>query len=767
MTVALGTALAVVHASGILGPLQGVTFVLLGMAAIVSTIVGVRRHRPALRWPWALICGALTLFVVGGAAREGLQTLGNISSDRSIVPDLITLPGYVLLGVGLTGLAGPRRREAAGDFDAILDGAIAALASMTLAWVYLINPALSQEHAPLSVRLLLACYPPMSVFLVAITTRIAFTSGARQTPAYRFLVAASVFMLLGDVVYMLVDARLVQLHRSLVDLPYVVAYVAFAANVLDPSMRKLSEPAGRDQISLTRGRLSLVAVALGIPALVTVAKRTSSASDRVVLATITLALATTAIWRVVRALAARANSEARLAHQATHDGLTGLPNRVVVRDHVFGALKAARASGTHVALVFLDVDRFKLINDTFGHTRGDELLVAVARRLEETVRDGDVVARIGGDEFVIVMSDLVGATEAALLAEGLRMSFEVPFTVCDSDVYSSASLGVSIADGKDPTVDSETMIRDADTAMYEAKDAGRNNVSVFDCSMRRRIGERLELERDLRRALERHQLHLAFQPIVHYPTRTVRDMEVLVRWRHPERGEIPPGRFIPIAEDSGLIVEIGSWVLRETCHLLAQWRRHLPLARDLRIAVNLSSRQVRDKTLGEAVHQALEESVLPGEALYLEITESLLMEEPLASAAVLTKLKGLGVGLSIDDFGTGYSSLAYLRRFPVDRVKIDRTFVYDLQLEDTAEASLIAAIVAMTRALGMTTVAEGVETRLQDARLNDLGCGGAQGYLYSPPVAPDEVPATLVRLSLGSGPPFTARTREEASAPRY
>ena len=306
------------------------------------------------------------------------------------------------------------------------------------------------------------------------------------------------------------------------------------------------------------------------------------------------------------------------------------------------------------------------------------------------------------------------------------------------------SVGVACANGLDPDVDAETLIRDADTAMYQAKAAGRDAVAMFDASMRDRTAERLALELDLRHALERGELHLNFQPIVQAATGSVDGVEALLRWSHPTRGLVPPDAFVSVAEDSGLIVEIGSWVLRESCRHVSAWRRALPTAGNLHVAVNLSARQLRDPGLVDLVAEALTEFDLPPDALWLEITESMLMENPTAATDILSALRDLGVGLSIDDFGTGYSSLAYLKRFPVDRVKIDRSFVEGLDRRDSSEESLVAAIIAMAGALGMTTIAEGVETVGQQQRLTMLGCEFAQGHFYAPAVAPRHVPGTLV-----------------------
>jgi diguanylate cyclase (GGDEF)-like protein len=374
--------------------------------------------------------------------------------------------------------------------------------------------------------------------------------------------------------------------------------------LLHPSMRQLSEPAPAEEHGTIRGRLTIVAVALGIPTIVTLSNRTPSSSDRVAITVIIASLTGIAILRTARALREQAKVEADLAHRATHDALTGIPNRLVAEERVRTALRTAALERRKVALLFLDVDRFKLVNDTVGHVLGDDLLIEVARRLQATVRHDDLVARTGGDEFVIVIEHLADDDEAMRWAERIRESFAEPFMVAGTEVYSSASAGIAIADGTDPTVDFGTLIRDADTAMYQAKDAGRDGIAVFDASMRDRAAERVTLEHDLRSSIERGELAVHFQPIVALPNGPALGVEALLRWTHPRLGQVSPTRFVPIAEETGMIVEIGGWVLAESCRVLAEWRRDVPAATELYVSVNLSARQLRDPELAERVRVA-------------------------------------------------------------------------------------------------------------------------------------------------------------------
>jgi diguanylate cyclase (GGDEF)-like protein len=553
-------------------------------------------------------------------------------------------------------------------------------------------------------------------------------------------------MFVGDVLYMLVEIHVADVATPVLVFPYCVALMGAAATALHPSMRTLTEPVDDLEAHPSTTRVIVIAMALAIPAFLTLQVRNDALPDRLVLFGIVIALTAAAVVRIVEALHTAERSKADLAFQATHDTLTGLPNRRMMERHLSNAL-AEVVDDTQVGLLFIDLDRFKLVNDTVGHSHGDELLIEVAARLQAHVRPDDLVTRIGGDEFMIVLGQVVSVSQALELANRLRARLREPFTINGMEFFVSASIGLAFASGDDPHADVEALVRDADTAMYQAKDAGRDTVAVFDQSMRLRVTERVELEQELRHAVERHQLQLVYQPIVQLPHGPIIGVEVLARWSHPTLGVIPPAKFIPIAEDNGLIVEIGEWVLDQALGQLAMWRARDEALRNLYVAVNLSAVQLHDERLVDTVDRALALHDLPGRALCLEVTESAAMRDPDGAAAILTSLRGLDVRLAMDDFGTEYSSLAYLQRFPIESLKIDRSFVMNLDGSDSADATLVEAIIAMAHALSITTIAEGVETPEQAAHIVALDCDYVQGYLYSRPVQAEQVPHLVRALS--------------------
>ncbi|MDH5834877.1 putative bifunctional diguanylate cyclase/phosphodiesterase [Luteimonas kalidii] len=431
----------------------------------------------------------------------------------------------------------------------------------------------------------------------------------------------------------------------------------------------------------------------------------------------------------------KANQE--LTYLALHDNLTKLPNRLLLEDRLEHAIRRAGRGGGRFALLFVDLDGFKAVNDAYGHPIGDKLLLQIAARLADHLRAGDTLARLGGDEFV-VLADVDGASDAAALAEKLLLQVARPVEVEHGEINITASIGVALF-GTDGATARE-LLANADAAMYSAKEQGRNAYCLFEPSMNRGAHEELALTQDLRRALGHDEFSLHYQPKLRAPAGPLTGVEALLRWHHPEQGMVMPDRFIPLAEKTGLILEIGRWVINEACRQLAQWRAQgieIPS-----VSVNLSATQFRSPGLFGKISTALSAHAVPASSLVLEITESTAMHDPEASLAILQRLADLGVGISIDDFGTGYSSLLYLKRLPASELKIDRAFVRDL-VAGGEDAAIVSAIIALGRTLNLTVIAEGVETEAQQHLLTELGCTSLQGFHLGRPCPPTEFAARL------------------------
>lgn len=434
----------------------------------------------------------------------------------------------------------------------------------------------------------------------------------------------------------------------------------------------------------------------------------------------------------------------KLAHIAQHDALTDLPNRALLNDRLLQAIGLAERHHTSLALLYLDLDRFKNINDSLGHMIGDRLLQTVALRLTECVRATDTVARIGGDEFVILLSEVAHEEDAALISDKLLRSVLMPYVLDGHELHVTASIGIVVHPGDGIT--NETLLQNADSAMYEAKKRGRNNYQFYRSDLNSSAGERQSLESGLRHAVERQELRLHYQPIVNLDTGVIAGVEALVRWQHPTLGLVAPDQFIAIAEESGLIVPIGHWVLREACAQARGWRNAgLP---DIRLAVNISAVELRSQKFVSGVTAVLADTGFAAERLELELTETFLMQDSKATSLVLNAIKALGVELALDDFGTGYSSLSYMRRFPINTLKVDRSFVRDLA-GDANDAGVVSAVINMGRSLNMRVVAEGVEAVEQLSFLKNHGCSEAQGYLFSRPVPAADLADWMRRNAAG------------------
>ncbi|WZL71929.1 EAL domain-containing protein [Clostridiaceae bacterium 35-E11] len=429
----------------------------------------------------------------------------------------------------------------------------------------------------------------------------------------------------------------------------------------------------------------------------------------------------------------RIKQEEHIKYQAYHDALTGLPNRYLFKDRLGIALAQAHRSHQKIAVLFLDIDRFKRINDTLGHALGDILLQEVAKRFKECVNEGDTVARLGGDEFTILLEDIQGIKNVLTVVHKLFHALDEPFVLKNHEIYATTSIGISLY--PDDGQDIDTLMKNADIAMYRAKESGRDNYQLYTSAMNAVACEQLKMENDMYRGLEREEFILYYQPQVEAHTGKIIGAEVLIRWRHPDLGMIPPGKFIPLTEETGFIVSLGNWILHKACEQIKTWQiQGLPA---IPISVNLSPLQFKQKKLVENIVEILKKTDIEARYLELEITETNAMIDPRFTIKTLEQLKNMGIKIAIDDFGTGYSSLAYFKNFPVHKLKIDQSFIREID-QDRGNQAIVSAIIAMARSLGLKSIAEGVETEAQLNYLKVQGCNQIQGYFFSPPVPADK-----------------------------
>jgi len=473
------------------------------------------------------------------------------------------------------------------------------------------------------------------------------------------------------------------------------------------------------------------------------AKRINGFRNIMVLTLVALAIVTVGLvilgFRLQRIVLALKKSEEKIRYRANFDELTHLPNRSNFVEHLSEAISLGRRSSDQTALLFIDLDRFKTINDTLGHDFGDELIKQVATRIRETIRETDVVSRLGGDEFTVLLIDMVDEIHASIIAKNILARLSEPFMLHGHEVYSSASIGITICPGDGDNA--KTLLKNADMAMYEAKGQGRNTFCFFTAEMTARAQQFLELDKDMRRALMQQELEVHFQPIFELNSKALIGVEALLRWRHPDKGLILPSEFIAVAEETGLIEDIGLWVLRRACSEALAWLQH-DSHPGFYLSVNISMRQFKGGFDKKQLGGILEETGFPADKLLLEITESLLIDDDSRIKDVLAEFRKIGVRLAVDDFGTGYSALSYLRDFPVNTLKIDQSFIQDIAT-NRSDQRLIEAIITMAHGLELVTIAEGVETSEQDALLAELHCDMVQGYFYCEPLAANDIQELL------------------------
>ncbi|WP_233625363.1 bifunctional diguanylate cyclase/phosphodiesterase [Actinoplanes sp. ATCC 53533] len=696
---------------------------------------------PEHRQPWRLLLYSAWLFFAGIILRAVVPGAGaSPPTSMALIPDAFVLPGYVLMGYAFAGML--RRRRAADDDPARVDALLVGLAAAFMCWTYLIAPSMAQtDLTPL--RIANSFFPVIDVVLLVLAAQLAISGGARQ-PALWLLISASVTMFVGDFLFMLRDGALADVPQHAVDVLFMATFLLVGAAGLHPSMRTLTEPQQVVITDLSKIRTVLIALMVVLPTVVTTMVPAGSTLNGVVRAALCVLLILAVFARVVRSNNSRARAEQATRRRATHDALTDLPNREFLAETIETWGDRAAAEQQEISLLFIDLDRFKMVNDHWGHQVGDELLCEVAGRLSAQLRDADLVCRIGGDEFVIALASPSHSALAESLADRVLAEFTYPFELSVGNVVISASIGVAKSLGGAQALE---LIRDADTAMYKAKGNGRNAYALFDTSLRDEVRDRMNLEQALRRALPHGELAVHYQPIVDLETGELDGFEALMRWQHPTLGAVSPAEFIPVAEETGLIVESGAWLLRESVAQLATWTAERgPGARRLHVSVNVSVRQLRDYALVAVVRDVLTATGLAPEQLWLEITESGVMTDLDTALTTLNQLRGLGITLCIDDFGTGYSSLSYLNRLPVGIVKIDQSFVSRVGEEGTDEP-IVRAVLAMTRAMNLRVVAEGVETEPQRDWLREQGCDLAQGWLYGKAELPGNLGAWIHRAA--------------------
>jgi diguanylate cyclase (GGDEF)-like protein len=727
----------------------------IGLVSVACIGFGIALHRPDDRASWWVLASGVLCFVVA----EGIWNL-----DRDLHGGPVPFPSYVdgiyLLGYVLTFVAvlrlsrNPNRRARGEDYA---DAAIVTVAAMALMWHFVLGPRVHDPGMSSADLAVVVIYAVMDIVLVYVVFR-ALVFGLEVRPYQGIIAAALLDLFAGDFAYGVALVHGTYRNGTVTDAGYLLAFVLLGVAALHPSVGQhvLAEPKPVPSVYLRdtaagQRRLPFVAVAGFVPALILLVASTEGlAVDVTFMAA--LALGVTALlylrmmWLIgritnqaneleahARALEAshrqRDALESDLRHLAFHDELTGLANRALLHDRVEHALASLPRTGRTIALCFGDLDGFKTVNDTMGHDVGDRVLRRASRLLTSIVRPGDTVARLGGDEFAVLMVDIERQKDAVDFAH------RIVSVLRDAPDFEGQRVGLSISVGiafAEPGKTTEELLTEADSAMYEAKEQGKNRVEVFRESMRSRMLERLEMTSGFRWALGRSEFYLQYQPIVSLTDGTLYGFEALVRWNHPQLGLLPPLSFVPLAEETGFIVPLGRWVLAEACEQLAVWCRES--GQRLTMSVNLSRRQLTSMHLADEVGTALSVTGVDPDQLVLEITESVLMQDPDRSEAALAELRELGVRIGVDDFGTGYSSLSHLQRFPVDVLKIDKSFIDPLVAAGPDNAALVVAVVGLARSLGLEVIAEGIEHESQLHRLVELGCEMGQGFLMARPL---------------------------------
>jgi diguanylate cyclase len=710
---------------------RDVVYLVIGASCVAAILAGMRMHQPYRRSPWYLMALGQFLWTVGDAISSWNDDVSHTQQFPSAA-DGFYLSAYPILAAALVLLI--RRRRSGRDFGGLLDSAIVTAGLGVLSWVLLARPTVLQAHTSVAASAVQLAYPVADILLVGLLIRLITTPGGR-TVSFWLLLSAVGFLVLGDTTADFVS--LASSGTSAFDFLWLCSYVAWGAAALHPSMRSLSTPSvgGLPSVGAVR-LLTMTLATLMVPGTLAVELIVSSRIDgwavvagSVILLVLVAARLNLAFDHVASVNRQREQLQESLRYQATHDSLTELPNRAEALHLLEGALHRAQRTGALVAVLFVDLDHFKLINDRFGHGFGDEMLCEASRRMQEQVRAGDVVARLGGDEFVVLLEPVDTQTSGVEIAERMAAKLAVPARHLGNDVSIAASVGVAFS--LDGGTDADRLLAEADAAVYRAKSAGRARVEVFDESLRRDLHEQANFESAVLQGLRDQDFLLHYQPIVDVQSQRIHGYEALVRWNRNGVGMVAPDQFIPQAETSNLIFKIDQWVLGEALRQLARWTDTGTVG-DSRttMAVNISGRHISDPRIVADVAAALRESGVDPHRLVIEITETILIAQPVAIKH-LQQLRQLGVSISIDDFGTGYNSIVQLQHLPVDGIKIDRTF---LSSTHPAAGRLLLLIVQAAHAFGLPVVAEGVENSEQLSALRSADCESAQGFLFARPM---------------------------------
>jgi len=747
LVVAVGGLLALAAAAA--PDLADPAYVLAACTLVGAVILAARRR--AIDAAFTGIVSAIGGCYVAATVVEGI---GDDASGAQLLATMLSLAGTTCLILGLDQLF--RARHGNAGESVFGDGLIVGLGSWIVAWVTLVQPRLELDDETF-LAVANSFYQPAASVTLFFIALLLFTESTKPAAVW-FLSVAIMVSLGADLLYALTEAGHVGdgALRFAMAL-YIVAYTTAAAGFLHPSVSTLMTPQLAPPAGRALGRLIVTTSSLVFPLVVLALAEPHGTADKVVRSLSAVVLAGAVTLRVLHSVQTTRAAQAELLHSAQTDPLTGLPNRAVLLERINECLQDSWRGTQRPTLYFVDLDRFKNINDSLGHAAGDQVLRTVAERLVHAVPPRAVVARLSGDEYV-VLDPVPGEDTPSVLADRLLAIFREPLPLSQGDVFVTASVGIASMSPSTRT-SPEDLLRHADTAMYRAKDAGRNCMAFYDESMHERVAHRLAVETALYRALDRRELRLFHQPILDLGTGDVVGFEALMRWQQGDGTIVAPNEFIPIAEDTGTIVPIGSWALLEALTQLRTWIDEGVCSSGATMSVNVSPRQLADPSFPSIVSEALVRSGVDPSLVWLEITESVMISEPELALATLQRLKALGVRVALDDFGTGYSSLSLLQRFPLQRLKIDRAFVHGVA-DSPSDRSLVRTIIAMGTSLGLDLVAEGVETLHQMQVLKDLGCHKAQGYLISRPVPADAMRSTVSALERLAQLPVLRATTE-------